>query len=170
MPFSHAVCLDSLSHNYRKMCFFFKFIVGGYSCLKNHILISCIVHTPKNCDNSVLRWSWSSVYVCVCVCTCTCIYVCFMGFGGVGACMCECAHACLHIICGIQVLFLLWRWSVITLTCAVTLPGRLSYTHDLTHYKHYNSDVSTFAIASSQDGKDCFMQPYCLLGMSCVAS
>ena len=95
MPFSHAVCLDSLSHNYRKM-FFFKFMVGGYSCLKNHILISCIVHTPKNCDASVLRWSWSSVCVCVCVCARAHASVCISwGLGvWVHACVNVHMHAC----------------------------------------------------------------------------
>lgn len=103
-----------------------KFIVGGYSCLKNHILISCIVHTPKNWDTSVLIWSWSSV--CVCACLFVCVYarahasVCVLwGFGGVGACMCGYAHQLWHSsTCS------LWlQWSVITLTCAaLTLPRR----------------------------------------------
>jgi hypothetical protein len=69
---------------------------------KNHILISCIVYSPKK-----LRYFCAQMVVELCVCLCMCVYahasVCFMGFGVVGACMCGCAHACLHISCGIQV-------------------------------------------------------------------
>jgi len=77
------------------------------------------------------------VHMCLFVCMHMHVHLCvFYGVWGCGCmhvwmCTCLPAHQLWHWSnCS------LWlQWSVITLTCAaVTLPGRLSYTPDLTHY------------------------------------